>query len=85
MLVQYFLEKGANVNVQNYDGDTPLHIALRNKNNEIIKLIMEKNPAMNIPNNKGDIAFELFTPQMKIDYHIDRLNIINPVKKDGFI
>jgi hypothetical protein len=58
---------------------------LRNKNNEIIKLIMEKNPAMNIPNNKGEIAFELFTPQMKIDYHIDRLNIINPVKKDGFI
>lgn len=85
ILVQYFLEKGANVNVQNYDGDTPLHIALRNKNNEIIKLLMERNPAMNIPNNKGDIAFELFSSQQKIDYHIDRLNIINPAKKDGFI
>lgn len=85
ILVEYFLEKGANVNAQNYDGDTPLHIALRNKNNEIIRLLMERNPAMNIPNNKGDIAFELFTPQMKVDYHIDRLNIINPVKKDGFI
>ena len=81
-IVQYFLEKGANVNRQNKNGDTVLHIALRNKNMEIVKIIMNYIPKMDIPNNEGIIAFELFTPQMKIDFNIDKMFIVNPVKKD---
>ena len=81
-IVQYFLEKGANINKQNNNGDTPLHIALKNKNMEIVKIIMNYKPKMDIPNNEGIIAFELFTPQMKVDFHIDKMFVINPAKKD---
>ena len=81
-LVQYFLEKGADVNMQNFNGDTPLHIALKNKNMEIIKLLMNYNPALDIPNNSGVIPFELFSPKMKSDFKIDKMIVINPVKKD---
>lgn len=81
-IVYYFLEKGAYINKQNSNGDTALHIALKNNNMEIVKIIMKYNPALDIPNNEGVIAFELFTPQMKIDFHLDKMTIINPRKKD---
>lgn len=81
-IVQYFLEKGANINKQNNNGDTALHIALKNKNMDIVKIIMNYKPKMDIPNNDGIIAFELFTPQMKVDFHIDKMFVINPAKKD---
>lgn len=81
-IVQYFLEKGANVNKQNNNGDTVLHIALKNNNMEIIKIIMNYKPKLDLPNNKGIIAFELFTPQMKSDLNIDKMIINNPAKKD---
>ena len=81
-LVKYFLAKGANINKQNNNGDTALHIALKNKNLEMIKLIMSYKPALDIPNNDGVIPFELFTSQMKVDFKIDKLIIINPAKKD---
>ena len=81
-IVEYFLEKGANINKQNNNGDTALHIALRNNNMEIVKIIMNYKPNMDIPNNEGIIAFELFTPQMKSDFKIDKMIIVNPAKKD---
>ena len=81
-IVQYFLEKGANINKQNNNGDTALHIALKNKNMTMVKIIMNYRPALDIPNNEGIIPFELFTPQMKVDFHIDKMIIINPAKKD---
>ena len=31
-LVKYFIEKGADINKKNKDGNTPLHLALKNKN-----------------------------------------------------
>ena len=76
------MEKGANINKQNNNGDTALHIALRNNNMEIVKIIMNYKPNMDIPNNEGIIAFELFTPQMKSDFKIDKIIIFNPAKKD---
>jgi hypothetical protein len=80
-IVQYFLEKGANVNKQNNYGDTALHIALKKRNMNIVKIIMNYKPALNIPNKDGIIAFELFSPQMKVDFHIDKIFIENPAKK----
>ena len=80
-LVKYFIGKGANINMKNNDGNTPLHLALKNKNNKIIKLLMDRKAALDIPNNDGDIAFEYFTPEMKKEYGIDKMLIINPVKK----
>ena len=79
-LVQYFLEKGANVDKQNNNGDTALHIALRNKNLDIVRIIMNYKPSLDIPNNDGVIAFDLFNSKMKNDFNIDKLNIVNPIK-----
>ena len=79
-LVQYFLEKGANVDKQNNNGDTALHIALRNNNLEIVKIIMNYKPSLDIPNNDGVIPFDLFDSKMKKDFNIDKLSIVNPRK-----
>ncbi len=80
-LVKYFIEKGANINMKNNDGNTPLHLALKNKHKKIIRLLMDNKAALDIPNNDGDIAFEFFTPEMKKEYGIDKILVINPVKK----
>ena len=56
-MVRYFLEKGANVNILNSKGDTPLHIAVRNKNEEIIKLLIDFNAKIGICNNDNEVVY----------------------------
>ena len=75
--VRYFLEKKSNINLKNFDGNTPLHLALYNKkkNKNIIDILMEYNPRLDIKNNKDEIPFDLFTDEMKIKYGIDKLII----------
>ena len=73
-LVSYIIEKNADVNKQNNDGDTALHLALKSQNFEIIKLIMSKKPALDIKNKEGIIPLDLFTPQMKVYFNIERLS-----------
>ena len=80
-IVKYFVEKGANINVQNKDGNTPLHLALEKNEKDIIKLLMDNKAALDIPNNEGKIAFDYFTPEMKKEYGVDTLLILNPAKK----
>ena len=80
-MVKYFIEKGANINMKNNDGNTPLHLALKHKHKKIIKLLMDNKSALDIPNNDGEIAFEYFTPEMKKEYGIDKILVINPIKK----
>ena len=80
-LVKYFIEKGANLNMKNNDGNTPLHLALKRKNKKIIKLLMDNKAALDIPNSEGDIPFEYFTSEMKKEYGVDKILVINPVKK----
>ena len=80
-MVKYFIEKGANINIKNKDGNTPLHLALKCKHKKIIKLLMDNKAALDIPNSDGDIAYEYFTPEMKKEYGIDKILVINPVKK----
>ena len=80
-MVKYFIEKGANINAQNKDGNTPLHIAVEKKYKDIIKLLMDNKAALDIPNKEGNIAFDFFTPEMKKEYGVDTLLIINPAKK----
>lgn len=80
-MVKYFIEKGANINMKNNDGNTPLHLALKNNHKKIIKLLMDNKAALDIPNSDGDIPFEFFTPEMKKEYGVDKILVINPVKK----
>ena len=80
-MVKYFIEKGANINLKNNEGNTPLHLALKSKNKKIIKILMDNKAALDIPNEEGDIAFEYFTSEMKKEYGVDKILVINPVKK----
>ncbi len=78
-LVRYLLDKKSNINLKNYDGNTPLHLALLNKeqNENIIDILMEYNPRLDIKNNNNEIAFDLFTYEMKVKYEIDSMIIDN--------
>ena len=79
--VRYFIEKKADINMKNFDGNTPLHLALKNNNNKIIDILMNNKPKLDIPNNKGEIQFDLFTDKMKQHYNIDKLSFPNQNKK----
>ena len=75
--VRYFLEKKSNINLKNFDGNTPLHLALynRKKRINIIDILMEYHPRLDIKNKKDEIPFDLFTDEMKVKYGIDKLII----------
>ena len=75
--VRYFLEKKSNINLKNFEGNTPLHLALLNKNQnqKIIDILMDFNPRLDLKNNKDQIPFDLFSDEMKIRYGIDKLII----------
>ena len=77
-LLKYFIEKGADINKQNNEGNTPLHLALKNKNMERIGILLEKNAKLNIPNNDGEIPFDYFTSDMKKQFGLDKVLVINP-------
>ena len=50
---------GADVNLQNYDGDTPLHLAARYEMEYIVKLLLHYNADVNITNEKDETAVDL--------------------------
>jgi hypothetical protein len=81
-LVKYFIEKGADINKKNNEGDTPLHIAVRSKNNKIIKILLDNKAKLDIPNNEGEIPFDFFNNDMKKQYGLDKMLIINPTKNN---
>ena len=81
-LVKYFIEKGADLNKKNNEGDTPLHIALRNKMNIIIGILLENKAKLDIPNNEGEIPFDFFSNEMKKQYGLEKMLIINPTKNN---
>jgi len=80
-LVKYFIDKGANINKKNNDGNTPLHIALKQKNMEIIGILLKNKAKLDIPNNDGDIPFEFFDSEMKKKFGLEKMLVINPAKE----
>ena len=54
--VKFLLNKGANTNLQNYDGDTPLHLAARYEMEYIVKLLLHYNADVNVLNEKDETA-----------------------------
>lgn len=50
------IQKGVNINIQDADGNTPLHIAAHNFNEKITIHLMTYEPKLTITNNKGESA-----------------------------
>ena len=55
-IVKFLLNKGADTNLQNYNGDTPLHLAASCEMEYIVKLLLHYNADVNIRNKKGETA-----------------------------
>ena len=80
-LVNYFVDKGASCNLQNDDGDTALHLAIRNGDINIIKKVLEGKAALDIPNNEDIIPFEMLTSEQKKDLGLEKISIEKTKKK----
>ena len=57
-LVKYFLNKNSNPNELNKDGQTPLHLALKEGNKEIIDLLIKNGADISIKDNEGKKPFD---------------------------
>ena len=84
-LVKYFTEKGANCNIQNNNGDTPLHIAARENYNLCIKYLLKGNAALDIMNNNKEIPFDYFDNIKKKEFGLEKVVVVmkDQDKKQG--
>ena len=72
---------GADVNLQNYDGDTPLHLAARYEMEYIVKLLLHYNADINITNRKDETAVN--SAKSNIYPHLKVLLEDNETASDG--
>ena len=80
-IVKFLLNKGANVNLQNYDGDTPLHLAARYEMEYIVKLLLHYNAGVNIINKKDETA--MISSNSNIYPHVKTLLEDNQINSKG--
>eukprot|EP00026_Physarum_polycephalum_P007291 Phypoly_transcript_07350.p1 GENE.Phypoly_transcript_07350~~Phypoly_transcript_07350.p1 ORF type:complete len:508 (+),score=115.34 Phypoly_transcript_07350:95-1618(+) len=67
---------GADVNIQDEDGDTPLHTAIgEKKGKEIIGMLLNKGASLHIPNRAGYTPFD-YARQTKTQYIQDVVNAV---------
>ena len=59
-IIKLLFEYGADPNVQDYDGSTPLHIAVRNDNSEITELLLTNGADPNIQDNIGNTPLHTY-------------------------
>ena len=51
--------KGIDPNIQNYDGDTPLHFAIRNADKQIIQLLLDCGAEVDRVNKRNENPVEI--------------------------
>ena len=74
-LVKYFTDKGANVNIQNLNGDTPLHISAREHFDACTLILLKAKASLDIPNNNNKIPFDYFNEDRKKKFGLDKIVI----------
>ena len=81
-IVKFLLNIGAHVNLQNHDGDTPLHLAARYEMEYIVKLLLHYNADVNLSNKKGESAEHLAKNNNRYP-HVQNLLENNNVYSEG--
>jgi ankyrin repeat protein len=59
--VKLLLDNGSDINDQNSEGNTPLHISIAKQFTDIVKLLIQRGALVNLPNS------QLQTPLHKLD------------------
>ena len=80
-IVKFLLNKGADVNLQNYDGETPLHLAASYEMEYIVKLLLHYDADVNITNKKDETAVN--TAKNNRYPHLKALLVANKVNSKG--
>lgn len=57
-IAQVLIEKGANVDIQDADGNTPLILAAQNRNYVVLKMLLEAKADVHIKNTAGKTLFD---------------------------
>ena len=63
-------------------GNSYLHLAILGDYPELVKYFIEKGADINKKNNEGEIPFDFFSNEMKKQYGLEKLLIINPTKNN---
>ena len=58
-IVKLLLKMGANVNIKDHNGETPLHIAARHEMEYIVKLLLHYNADIHVKNNRDETALNV--------------------------
>ena len=68
--VEYFINKGLDVNQKNKYGNTPLHYAIKNGNYDIIQLLLENGANIKIKNKKGIRPYDIANKNIKDAFNL---------------
>lgn len=74
-LVYYLIGKGIDVNWQNKNGDTSLHLAIRMANKPIIKLLLRSRAEVDIVNNRNENPVEIASLEIRKFFGLESLLI----------
>jgi ankyrin repeat protein len=58
-ILKYFIDKGLDLNYQNYDGDTPLMLAVRSYDYDTVKLLVDSGADTTLKNKDGMTALDI--------------------------
>eukprot|EP01130_Rhizamoeba_saxonica_P010969 TRINITY_DN4533_c0_g1_i1.p1 TRINITY_DN4533_c0_g1~~TRINITY_DN4533_c0_g1_i1.p1 ORF type:complete len:107 (-),score=30.32 TRINITY_DN4533_c0_g1_i1:148-468(-) len=57
-LTEILIDMGSNINFQNENGETPLHIAVLCEYDDIVKLLLEKGADTSVVDNENETVFD---------------------------
>ena len=79
--VKFLLKIGADTNIKNHSGDTPLHIAARHEMEYIAMLLLHYNADANLRNNRNETPLDL--TKNNSYHHVKDLIMLNEIYSKG--